>query len=129
MKRLILDTKIMVVCQSACGSAGITANVPTPCARCRLRKVYLSTKNKINMRSKNIKLRGYQQWRKTCVSTCCSVNVKWYHFLSLIMCPYEWVLYFVWSTPIQLAISCLWSVSFVVSMLRFYVQYKIDKSL
>lgn len=27
MKRLILDTKIMVVCQSACGSAGITANV------------------------------------------------------------------------------------------------------
>ena len=27
MKRLILDTKIIVVCQSACGSAGITANV------------------------------------------------------------------------------------------------------
>jgi len=26
VKKLILDTKIMVVCQSACGSAGITAN-------------------------------------------------------------------------------------------------------
>ena len=26
MKKLTLDTKIMVICQSACGSAGITAN-------------------------------------------------------------------------------------------------------
>jgi integrase len=26
VKKLTLDTKIMVICQSACGSAGITAN-------------------------------------------------------------------------------------------------------
>lgn len=52
-------------------------NVPTPCDRCRLRENYLSTKNRKYMRRINIKLRGYRQWRKTCVMgrfSFCRVN-------------------------------------------------------
>ena len=47
VKKSILDTKFMAVCQSACGSAGITANVLAVGVRCRLWNTKHSLKNKI----------------------------------------------------------------------------------
>ena len=52
MKRLILDTKIMVVCQSACGSAGITANVISLGEVADFGKINCQPKNKYDAKRK-----------------------------------------------------------------------------
>ena len=58
------------------------------------------------------------------------VNIKWYYYIPLLMCPYQWIVFFVlWSSQIQLALCCIWSFLSGSTLCFLYLYYRINKRI